>query len=60
VFGGQVAKGQFVLPMLGIHSLQPFPGRFLFGQQLLGEQSEPRTLGGQGAFGRLQPIPAMK
>jgi len=38
--------------MLGVHSLHPFPGRFLFGQQLLGEQSEPRTLGGQGAFGR--------
>jgi len=46
--------------MLGVHSPHPFPGRFLFGQQLLGEQSEPRTLGGQGAFGRLQPIPAMK
>ncbi len=43
------------MQVLGVNSLQAFPGRFLFGQQLFGEQSESRTLGSQGSFCRREP-----
>jgi hypothetical protein len=44
-----------VTPVLGVNSPQAFRGRFLFGQQLGGEQSELRPLGSKGSFCRRKP-----